>query len=728
MEKCRIESYGNHWELENEGLKVGLRFENGNIVITRFYNKSAGREYLTGMGKSRLFRLEYEQSVLSSDDCGWALDADTVHDMELYHIIWGKKLEISISRMNPHPVGIKLIFELYNGDAGLRYYLLIRNNDSSSERKISSSDILVLNFPDAPHTIYYVPGQIKWAKTKGSIARAGRNCLCRYDTGDGFAILPENNWATSLKAGEGKGDENQKFLYIDAWLKPDIIRVWSNSAAVQLILFPGEEIEYFSVNICLFAGDEWDGRISVAAHLRKRFKYHDPSRFLSTNDWQWGYISKLRTEGNYRNILIPKAKAAGFDRIHFDDVWNTPADSTNANFTDDMEALSNKIADSGMKPGFWFSTQGQHCFYAWGNGRDLMDPKDYDFKVRQVEEILIKRYHSSWQQLDAGLLWHTPEADAYQHPEDSVYRKTLKLRQFMNYFNHRYPDYIMQVTCEIDNPQGIQNEGLIHLADNGIIGHFLRTENADNVQDTFDSIGLFPTEGLLTSWGEGGQPDAWQDSSLWYYQFLLARHTSIYSFPEIWDDSGIQHLRTFNDWRKNPRIKSVLNELVRPVYSGNNNNGPWSWMFVNEEKTQSILIALDHKNTNINQLNLSLKWLSAEKTYLIEDITMDRGEFVYSFKGKYTGKQLIESGLEVDLNENTCKAKAYWCQELLPQRKQILYADASIYSCEIQGGDTLYLAGVPNASATLVIYSADTNTTGIVKVDLGESGHANLTV
>jgi len=501
------------------------------------------------------------------------------------------------------------------------------------------------------------------------------------------------------------------------------------------------------VNIGVFQGDVMDGRVAVAEHLRKRFKYHDPSHILSTNDWKWFNMEskdkKLmdgRTDEKYRNIVIPKAAAAGFDRVHFDDYWYAPEDGCEPRegWTQDMAGLCDLIVAGGMKPGHWFSLQGKYCHNGWGAGRDCADPANVDFKLKQLEDILIKKYHTAWDQLDAGLLWHTGEVTAYSHPSDSVYRKILGLRRYMNTVAHKYPDFLMQVTCEIDNPVNghpNQNVGLIHLCDNGILGMYRRTATRDDVRDMFDCLGMFPLEGLLSTWGEKGAGNDWFDSPRWYYQFLLARHTSIYSMPSGWPPESVAHLRAFNDWRKNPRFRTVLNELMRPVYNGadwQKNEGPWSWMFVDEKKTKALLFALNHRDlSKENAFAARLRWLDPAKTYLVEDITMlSDGKFNHAFRGKFSGARLQQDGLQIDLNAGPNRCAAFWIQELIPDLPQVLYADAAVtnYAEKIDGQSLrVTLKGVPKTTAQLVIYKPGKTGAEDREVILDASGKATAT-
>jgi hypothetical protein len=730
----------NIWTLRNESVEMAVSFVDGKLFIDGLRNPAAKVDYLHWSASVPLFTHQLDGVTIAADDGEWKLDSAVTKDIELYGRHWGKRLEITISRTNPVKFCTRQVFEIYNGRAAIRYLSLVKNG-TDKEVTINASDVFDLKLPDRPHMLYFIEGRTSWNSSREGLIRGGRNCIVRYDDGHGVFVIPENNWATSLEPGGFKGLPDEKLLYINAWQKGEKtegpnLSVSTNPKAVRLVLFPYEEVEYFSVDFGIFTGDALDGRVAIAEHLRKRFKFHDPSHQLSTNDWIW-YNKEGRTDAKYRNIVIPKAAAAGFDRIHFDDFWYAPQDSCepNDNWTD-MQSLCSLIISNGMKPGHWFSLQGRYCYYGWGEGRDCADPANVDFKLKQMEEVLIGKYQTSWDQIDAGLLWKNDKETDYSHPSDAVYRKILGMQRYMNTIAHKYPDFMMQVTCEIDNTvqENPQNVGLIHLSDNGIIGMFRRTDTQDDVLDLFDCVGQFPLEGMLSTWGENGSPNAWKDSPLWYYQFLLARHTTIYSMPESWSTESINHLREFNDWRKNPRFKTILNEVMRPVYNGKDwqkNLGPWVWMFTDERKTKALLFAINHLNmSNENPLTARLRWLDSDRTYLVEDITMlPGGKFNHLFRGTFSGAQLKESGLSIDLNTGPERCAAFWIKEKVTDSPQVLYADAAVtnYKEKIEGTNLkVMIEGSPKARAMLIVFKPGKNGVENREVTLDASGKATM--
>jgi hypothetical protein len=739
-EPATVTERGSSWTLRSETLQVKVSFAEGSLHLDSFYNREAKTEYLANGSNMALFTHVVNGATLAANDGGWKLAGADISDIKLYGITWGRRLEITLARTEPMVFSTRQVFEIYNGRAALRYGSFVKNG-TDKELTISASEVLALAVPDKPHLLYYVPNMLRWASTSSGLVHGGRDAIVRYDSGDGWFIVPENNWATSLSEGQNNGTPQEKFLWLDVWNDLPGVRVATNPKAVQLTLFPHEEVEYFTVNLGVFKGDDLDGRVAVAEHLRKRFKYVNTAPTLSVNDWQWGVCQGKRTDANYRNIIIPQAAAAGFDRIDIDGEWYKEDGTESWGWTD-MTSLCDLIVANGMKPGHWFPLQGKggSCALCWynGHGRDAADPANIDFKIKQTEDVLIGKYHSAWGQLDCGLLWRTDRETSYSHPGDSVYRKLLGMRRYVNAITHKHPDYLMQITCEIDNPATApcaQNVGLAHLGDNAIIGSFRRTENADDVRDLFDSVGNFPIEGELSTFGgDGDTPIAWQDSPLWYYQFLLARHTSIYSWPGNWSPESVAHLRVFNDWRKNPRIQSLLGELLRPVYFGDDdlkNEGPWAWMFTDEKRTKALLFAVNHLDlSRINNFPAKLRWLDTAKDYLVEDITMQPGgKFEYAFCGEFTGAQLKSSGLPIDLADTHDRCAAYWIQERMPNRPQVLYADSAVtgYTEKADGtGLIVQLQGKPNTTAHVIVYNPGKNGVEESNVFLEATGRATF--
>jgi len=235
------------------------------------------------------------------------------------------------------------------------------------------------------------------------------------------------------------------------------------------------------------------------------------------------------------------------------------------------------------------------------------------------------------------------------------------------------------------------------------------------------------------TWGEDGNAGAaWKDSPLWYYQFLLARHTSIYSWPGDWSPQSVAHLRVFNDWRNNPRIKAVLCELMRPVYNGPDwmkNEGPWCWMFTDESKSKALLFALNHLNlTTNNACAAKLRWLDPDKTYLVEEITQTPdGGFNYVFRGEYAGKRLVKEGLPMDLDDGVEPCAAFWIQEKTSAGPQVLYADASIFRYTERSSLTklaVEIEGAPNSTANIFVFKPAANAVEKQGVKIGPTGKA----
>ena len=339
-EPATIKANGKAWTLENDVLKAVVLFQDGSIDLTSLFNKESGKECLTGPGNRHLFRHVVDGLEMKATDGKWVLGTVVVCDIKSFGRHWGKSISVDLARP-ADKITVTLVFEVYDGRSGLRYGSFIKNDDSR-ERVISSSDILSLNVPVGKHTLDYVPWQTKWASTTKGLEKAKRNCLLRYADGDGLAILPENNWCTSLAPGAEKGDPNNPFLFMNVLAGGDEgVRIFTNPTAVQLTLFPHERSEYFWVNLQPFTGDALDGRAAVAEHFRKSFKYHDP---LPQMEFQEFCVEYFQNDDMARNHLLPALAETGMDRWQVTWTWNghfsSDAVEPKPSFTSNLPALA----------------------------------------------------------------------------------------------------------------------------------------------------------------------------------------------------------------------------------------------------------------------------------------------------------------------------------------------------------------------------------------------------
>ncbi|WP_164716577.1 carbohydrate-binding protein [Paenibacillus whitsoniae] len=707
---------GNTWTLENDVLRAVISFSNGSIQMTSFYNKEAGKEYLTGSGENYLFYYNYGGSDLYANDGGWTLGTSTITDISKFGTTWGKLVQIPITRSTPQNLTVTLKFEIYNDRAGLKYSNFIKNN-ASSEKTITNSDIIALNFPNDPHTIHYAPN-MTWYSTTGSLApNEGRNAVVNYNTGDGWVIQPEMNWKT-------EGAPNRlPFANVNVWSGISNVKVSTNAEAVQLVLFPGEEFEYISVDMTVFKGDVLDGKMAMEEHFRKRYKYHDVTSVATTNDWDW--LGK-RTDAYYRNTVIPKAVQSGMDMIMLDDLWNTTRDTTTpvSSFTTNLPSLTDYIVSQGMRFGLWFSMTGDNH----NLGRDLADPANIEFKRSQVEDFMIPQYHLSHQMIDLTEFWPNPSATSTSHPSDSVYRKNVLVRNYLNDLVSRHPDFLGKLTSEVDlyPTQGDRNIGLLHIADNGFVSS--KGDVDDKMKIAMYSFGYLPMNSVYY----GGSPTGKMED---YYSLMLARVIKFNTDPGTWSASGMDLLKKFNDWRKNPRIKALTDQTTRPIYAGPNfdTSGPFAWMYMPDDKSKALVIATAAGETGVaNDVTLNMRWLDSNKTYLVEDITMDdNGTSTYKYKGRFTGAQLKSPGFSVNLAENTSRGKALWIQEDNGAGMQVLYADEKITSYTQNPGSsnlTVNVTGTANTTGNIIVYDRTAHKTVTGSVTIGANGTGSITM
>ena len=743
-----IKREGNQWTLANGSLRAILAVHDGSIDMTSLRLADSGAEFLTGGGQRYLFRHVIGGKELRADDGLWQLQSATTHPIMVRGQDWGRELRLGLKRKG-FPLSIVLVFEIYNGKAGLRYYSFIKN-EHSRKMTIEASDVLALNLPDKPHVLWHVPWQTSWSSTTGSIDWGKRQCIVRYnDTGTGWALLPENNWCTSLKAKAtlpGSGDPKHPFLFYSAWGDgARNVKVSTDPVAVKLVLFPGEQFEYFSVNLQLFAGDQWDARYAVAQHFRKRFKYTRPQPSV---DFQEYRVEWLQTDANARSLLIPALAEAGFDRWEVTWRWNGSDAGDNvepaAAFTNDLPALADFCLSRGIKIGFYNTMTGGW----WGQGRDLADPQALAWKRKQIEDVTIGKYHSTWQMIDLGELWKNDQVTAYSHPTDNVYRKYVNLRDYMTDMTRRHHDWTPLTTCETECPPGFERKdqcvSLMVLGENGQAGSYCRTDNRcgsgqsprSNLADAFNYYGLLPIEAFVGVYGEDGV-DPWPGmfSTACYYGTLFSGCSTFYSDVRKWTPEQKSHMRRFNDWRRNPRFEAMLGHVPRPL-TGPLADGaqptissPFAWMYLDDSASQGLIIAVGHGLRRT--CHVRLRGLDPKRFYWIEDITLGKDDFEYACLARRTGRELMRDGLNLDLTSHGVGAVACWIKAEKSLDPQVIYADANVIELKESNADgrrAIRASGPAGGSASLVIAKPRVN--GVEKVDVrfDASGRAVIAV
>lgn len=775
--KATITEANGRWTLENGALSAVVVAASGTVDLASFYNKLAGVEYLGGAaGARRLFRHHVvagaDEVDVDSADGSWQVTASSTTDIVGFDKTWGKRLALTVSRAAAPALTIELDFEIYDDTAGLRYQTSVTNDaPAGTMLRLDRSDVLSLDLSDAPRIVQAAVDNLDWIQPTQPVLTDGRrNLVAVYGPGHGFGLNLESNYSTSLGTGPKPidrvqtGDQRHSFLSIDGWnAQPSLVTVSTDPVAVKLGVLPGETVEYFAVDLSVFRGDAWDARMAIAEQLRARYQFVDPSRVISVDDWLFAGSTKQRDDGVYRASILPALAAAGVDRLLIDDFWNCDAtgassrSSTTAcrldanpayTFTNDLPAFAADVGAAGLAIGYWWSLTGQQdapSDLGFGGGADLSDPAVIDARIATWKQTFLPEagYRAKWQQVDLGEIWLNPSPTPHATVEDSVYRKWLGVRRYLNAITHApgQSDFLMQTTCELDNgrrgavyPDGTphwESLGLLALADNGIAGLFWGEWTVDprgNIQDTgelprsavktaFAYLGVFPSEGMYDYYPTG----AWSGDAEQLYQHLLSRHVGIYQNPAAWTPEQIARFRRFNDWRKSPRIRSLLAELLRPVFNSatadglavgahddpTRNDGPYAWMFTDRPRTQALLVAVGGATTTnlgVRQFKARLRWLDPAKTYFVTDVSLAGDGFANQFAGTVKGG----AAWPVDFGLTGPRAKAFWISEMTNDRPHVIYADHAIYAySETLDGAKLTVtvtSGVPGATATVVVW------------------------
>ena len=786
-EAATVRQQGDSWTLENQAVRLALAFTDGSLRMTSFYNKAAEREYLSADDATNyLFSYDWAEyqngsgpvaattQTIKSSDGKWTIAGNpsvedvTTRDYEKNTLELGKALEIVLQHAEA-AMQVTLRFEIYNGTAGIRYQTFIKNL-GDKKMVIPASDVISLDLPNDAHYLHYVNARTSssggaenatWKTTTGSLHFEnkagnlnGRNALCVYGSGDGWWMMPETNWRTQIGPEEygdtpSKTNTNPEFASVSCWDEEteEQVMVRTHPESVQLTLKPDEEFQYIGVNLTAFKGDVVDGKMAAEEHFRLRFKYHDTTAILNTNDWD--YNSKSTFE-YMRDVIIPQAVKANVDMVMIDDLWNVNADGKldrdsiiAAPKFKSLSELGQMIRDNGKMFGIWYSLTGD----GHNKGRDLADPDQWygneaEGIVGKKEQIetLINEYKMDHQMIDLTEFWQNMEETEYSSPCDNVYRKNANVNSWLNELVAEYPNYLVKLTNEVDvyPTQGNRACGLLHMVDNGWVVHNAGLEGG--MKAGSNAFGFLP----LNSVYSGG---AVEGSMAVYYHYMFARNVKLNTDPggPTWTDRGVELMATFNNWRKGSRIKELTDNVVtRPTYLGegwdsndgadwisNGINGPYAWMYVNDDQSRALMLATSYTGT-ATQFTADTRWLDPSKNYLVADVTLDdTGSFTYGYKGLYTGKQLTEEGFSVDLTENTSGGKAFWFEAVGEDAMQVVYADEKIETYETSAENgvlSVELTGQPDAAATLIVADAENNTGRVVTIQLDDSGKASLRI
>ena len=765
-----IKPVADGWVLENDSVRVRVSTEAGSLSITSMFNKLAGVEYQIVAAGRTLF--EYEimpeggaNSTVKSNDGGWSVGQTrfvpltmTLHSGPQPV---GRAIEVDLTRSaGSAPLAVTAVFEIYEGEAGVRFLTRVRNTSTTAKLTIVNSVVMAMGFENVAHTLHYPPNSW-WKSTRGALsplpedtAHPGRSAevpkkvICVYDRGDGWSFSPELNWKTQKGKGEFN-NANQSMLppwaSINAWSGMQHIHVKTNPESLQLVLFPTETFDYIAVNITVFKGTLVDGKFAEQMHFRKRFRYHDTAAIFNTNDWDHrdraGYNS-YDNPGNvingvanfYYTDVIPKAERAGFEMVMMDDHWNKDRDTLELSpgrvpAIGSFEQFTTTLSGKGFLFGLWFSLSGGNH----NQGRDLADPANIAFKKAQIK-TLIEEYDLAHHMIDLTEYWQNTATTGYSHASDNVYRKAVLSRNMLNEISDEYPQYRPKITSELDifPSQTDRSTSLIHIPHNGwnTAGCGVTGEDL-SIRTAVVLFGHLPMEATYINSGKmtGRMED--------YYSYMFARNTKFAedpSDPVKWPDAHIALMGVFNRWRRSPRVHALASEIWRPVFLGEGwdtrsdwdvTAGPYVWMYTNDDRSEGLVIATGKMGYR-RGVSADLRWLDQGESYMVCDVTLDdSGEHTYAYRGTFAASALRAPGLPIDLQENTTRGKAFWVRKVDGRDLQVAYEDEFITSVDVKAtrqSVVVKVVGTPSKTVTVIVVDPIRNLGKPVTISLNGSG------
>ena len=770
-----VTSSDGEWVLENDVLRLKLSFQEGSgISLQEVYNKAANTSLTQGGSllftyTGRLLALTPQQATTNftfrASDAEWVLAGTDVADILLpeaagnEHL--GKQLDIVLRR---EQMQARLRFKIYDGGSGVHFQTYLKNLTATHDILIENSEVIRLDFPNQAHWLHYFE-EGTWKSTQANINEpatgnrgkgVARCFICLYNEGHGWYLAPETNWKTQYGPEVSGSRESPAYEYMHrpvavstAWSTTNrrYVTVKTCPESLQLQLRPDEEFEYIGVNMTVFQGDIVDGKMAVEEHLRRRFQYHHTTTSFMINDWDW-FTNGNRTTTYFTRTVFPLAKQAGYDMLLIDDGWNnSTADgkgldndglsrdpiTSNTPGIPNMTTFARQVKNAGLRLGLWYSNSG-------GNhnaGNDLADPAVLEAK-RQKIESMISLYDLSHQAVDLTQYWQNLDATDYSMPSDNVYRKLVRSRDMMNQIVSKHPQYEVKVTSEVDifPTQGDRNTELLHIVNNGWL-------TITGIDKSIDALGNHFGHLPLSAVYVGGEPTTKTDE---LYALLCARNIKSKTFPTNWDKEGVARMGQLNAWRRSPRIRTLTDGMVRPVWLGEGFNandatqwkpnvGPYIWMYTTEAKDRALVYATNGGRNLLSAetIRYPLRWLDNAKQYAVEDVTLDdTGVFTYAFVGTFSGEELNRQGLPVNMAQNSSPAKAFWIQEYTHNDLQVLFADQGVQSYTEtilpDGSLSIQAEGTPDAEATIIVYAPKKNDAMRLLVSIDSEGKSKTTI
>lgn len=751
------------WALENDAIRVVLQTTGGGMRLVSVVNTANGHDYVESAGGRELFRYRVDDVHDLSADSGWNVDGGAVQDVVMHTpdgpVGIGRELRIVLGRTAPVPFTVTVVLEIYAGPTGIHFTTNVRNDSPSSTATITESVVLALPFADVAHTLHF-PRNARWESTRGplgvvpdvqpgandrakKLATRAKKVVSVLDTGEGWSVSPELTYMSQRGKGErGRGSFLPPYASLDVWDSTDHLEVVTNPESLQLVLFPGEEFEYLSVNLTVFVGDLVDAKMAEQEHFRRRFRFNNVTALFNSNDWDYrGGSGRTLPPNFYHDVIIPKVERAGIDMVMLDDYWNSTRDTIEpgpqvaAAIGDSLDSLTTSLRDRGLLFGLWFSLTGG----ATNEGRDIADPANLDVKRAQIVE-LIEKHGLIHQMVDLTEFWQTDATTTYSHPSDSAYRKSVLSRRLLNELVERYPDFRVKYTSEVDvYPHDVdRNNGLAHIVNNGWVTQNGGVTGAtQSIITAITHFGHLPMEAMYFNAGKmtGKMED--------YYALMMARNVK---FPEDpsndakWPEPAVELMGVFNRWRKSPRVRALTEELWRPVHLGHGwdtdtwlpSMGPFAWMHVTPEKDRALLVATGHEGHR-SSLTAPLRWLDPAARYAVADVTIDDdgGMRTHAFRGVFKGARLRDQGIVVDLSENTSRGKAFWLERVEGSALACVYVSEEVSDTQVDATNQrikVAVSGAPSTVASAVVVDPVGDRGTVVQIPINANGRGSVTV
>jgi alpha-galactosidase len=581
-------------------------------------------------------------------------------------------------------IDITLFYEIYQDLPAVRKWMSIKNNTSDEitvtnpEWEITNLEIAPPGFVGTICTFADVYGHYGQTDFKPPfIGRTDDPAILVYDHIKKYGAIVGNEAPAILK---------RTSIYSDSSRISIGMGFSGEEFPFETTLKKGESFTSPKGFIILYQGDTWQNAFEgpLADFIRKYmgvqlFKRKQSPVFLYNT---WNPFGPRINDKLIRDIADVTSRA-GVEYLIIDDGWQNNYgdwDIDRKKFPDGLKPVCDYILSKGMKPGFWISIAtandtsriarehpewfvrdkngkiaNLHGAYLKGNHTMNLSTPYFDY-IKDKISYYVETCHIGYVKLDLASVYSSYKLNAdeigdysstnriHKNKNESIYLLYNRTYQLMDELKAKFPDLYIDCTFELYGEIYGIDYSLIQHADGDWLSNIqgISPEGAIYMRKLcYERARVVPASALLI-----GNLRMEADISELNFLSLLSATPMMLGDPRTLTDQKIKWFKEWSDWAKEMEKKYNYTQFYQTsdVFSAPQKNGWDGCARINREKGGGILcfyrnISPESKRT------FPIIWVDENQKYQIYSPLLKK------VIGIYTGKQLKEQGITVDIKD-----------------------------------------------------------------------------